>query len=70
MEQSETLSFEQALIELESIVQKISEGSPKLEDTIALYERGELLKLRCYVLLNEAQEKINKIDLQDNRSIE
>ena len=38
------LSFEKALQELESIVQRLEQGKVDLEESIAIYERGEALK--------------------------
>lgn len=55
------LSFENALRELEDIVQKLESGGVPLEDSIALYERGAALKAHCEAKLKSAQEKIDKI---------
>jgi exodeoxyribonuclease VII small subunit len=58
-----SLSFEQALAELEAIVQKLESGQAPLEESIALYERGESLKARCEALLKDAEMRIEKIAL-------
>jgi len=42
-----TLSFEAALKELEAIVARLEQGQVDLEDSIALYERGQALKVHC-----------------------
>jgi exodeoxyribonuclease VII small subunit len=39
-----TLPFEKALAELEDIVRRLERGDVPLEDSIAIYERGEALK--------------------------
>lgn len=57
------LPFEKALSELEQIVQKLERGEVALEESIALYERGEKLKKRCEALLGEAEARIEKITL-------
>lgn len=57
----ETLSFEEALAELEGIVGSLESGKIPLEDSIAAYERGTALKQHCAAKLNEAQAKIEKI---------
>ena len=57
------LPFEKALAELEQIVTQIERGEVPLDESIALYERGEALKKRCETLLNEAQLRIDKITL-------
>ncbi|MGA0563215.1 exodeoxyribonuclease VII small subunit [Ancylobacter sp. VNQ12] len=57
----ETLSFEKALAELESIVAKLEGGNVPLEESIALYARGEALKTRCDALLRDAEARVEKI---------
>jgi len=61
-----TLSFENALAELEAIVQKLESGEAELEASIALYERGAALKAHCAAKLKSAQEKIEKIVVGEN----
>jgi exodeoxyribonuclease VII small subunit len=56
-----TLSFETAMKELESIVERLEKGNVELEESIAIYARGEALKKRCDDLLKNAEEKIQKI---------
>ena len=57
------MSFEQALAELEAIVTALETGQAPLEDSIASYERGIMLKKHCEKKLSEAQEKIEKITI-------
>jgi exodeoxyribonuclease VII small subunit len=57
----ETLPFEKALEELETIVTRLERGTVNLEESIAIYERGEALKKHCEKLLLKAQERIEKI---------
>jgi exodeoxyribonuclease VII small subunit len=57
------LSFEKALAELESIVQKLERGDVALEESVAIYERGEALKRRCEELLRQAEARVEKITL-------
>jgi exodeoxyribonuclease VII small subunit len=56
-----SLSFEQALAELERIVGQLETGQAPLEDSIALYERGALLKAHCEARLEAARLKVEKI---------
>ncbi len=56
-----TLSFEAALEELETIVQKLEGGEVELEKSIALYQRGAALKAHCEARLKDAQLKVDKI---------
>ena len=55
------LSFEDALKELEGIVQQLERGQVKLDEAISAYERGALLKRHCEQKLAEAKMKVEKI---------
>lgn len=57
------LSFEQALAELETIVNQLEAGTVELEDSISLYQRGDQLKRHCQSKLEAARAKIEKIQL-------
>ena len=57
------LPFEKALAELETIVGRLERGDVPLEESIAIYERGEALKLRCEALLKLAEARIERITL-------
>jgi exodeoxyribonuclease VII small subunit len=57
------LSFERAIEELETIVKRLEEGKVPLEESVAIYERGELLKRRCEELLRLAEARVEKITL-------
>jgi exodeoxyribonuclease VII small subunit len=56
-----SLSFEQALLELEAIVRKLETGQGALENSIEDYERGTLLKAHCQKKLADAKMKVEKI---------
>ena len=57
------MPFEEALAELEAIVDQLEKGAVALDDSIRLYERGEALKRRCDELLKNAEMRIEKITL-------
>jgi exodeoxyribonuclease VII small subunit len=57
------LSFESAMKELESIVDRLEKGNVELEESIVIYARGEALKARCETLLKSAEQRIEKITL-------
>jgi exodeoxyribonuclease VII small subunit len=57
------LTFERAIEELESIVKRLEEGKVPLEESVAIYERGEVLKARCEELLRQAEARVEKITL-------
>ena len=56
-----TLPFEKALAELEQIVTRLESGKVDLEQSIAIYERGEVLKEHCDRLLRQAEAKVEKL---------
>ena len=55
------LSFERALEELETIVKRLEDGKVPLEESVAIYERGESLKRRCEELLRQAEARVDQI---------
>jgi exodeoxyribonuclease VII small subunit len=61
-----TMSFEQALKELETIVDRLEKGDVELEASILIYERGEALRAHCDGLLRQAEARVEKISLSQN----
>ena len=59
----ESLSFEDALKELERIVSRLESGDASLDESIQLYERGDKLRQRCAERLDAAQARIEAIRL-------
>lgn len=59
----DTMTFEAALKELETIVSQLERGDVPLAESVAIYERGEALKNRCAELLKEAEARVEKIRL-------
>jgi exodeoxyribonuclease VII small subunit len=57
------MPFERAIDELESIVKRLEEGKVPLEESVAIYERGEVLKRRCEELLRLAEARVEKTTL-------
>jgi exodeoxyribonuclease VII small subunit len=55
------LSFEHALKELEGIVGRLERGDVALEESITIYERGEVLRDHCDRLLRQAEAKVEKL---------
>ena len=55
------LSFERALKELEGIVGRLERGDVELEESIAIYERGDALKAHCEQLLKQAEAKVERL---------
>ena len=55
------LSYEEALAELEGIVELLEGEQSQLEDAIKLFERGQALASRCGVLLEAAELKVKQV---------
>jgi exodeoxyribonuclease VII small subunit len=55
------LSFEDALAELERIVRGLEGGQQRLDDAIAAYERGTMLRRHCEAKLAEAELRVQAI---------
>ncbi|MEV8250697.1 exodeoxyribonuclease VII small subunit [Microbacterium sp. NPDC076768] len=54
----DTLSFEAARDELVKVVAELEQGSPTLEHSLALWERGEALAARCEEWLLGAKRRL------------
>jgi len=63
------LSFEDALKELEGIVQQLERGQVKHDEAISAYERGAMLKRHCEQRLAEAKMKVEKIVFSADGSV-
>ncbi|MGD9691605.1 MAG: exodeoxyribonuclease VII small subunit [Phycisphaerales bacterium] len=57
----EGLTFEQALAQLEAIVDRIEAGEVGLEAAIADYEKGVALLKRCRSILDHAEQRITEL---------
>jgi len=57
----DSLSFEQALAELEAIVKALESGQGALEASVAAYQRGAALRAHCERKLAEAEQKVQAI---------
>jgi exodeoxyribonuclease VII small subunit len=55
----EKLSYEQARSELASVVERLEQGGSSLEESLALWERGEKLADVCQRWLEGARERID-----------
>ena len=56
---NENLSYEQARAELATVVEKLEAGGISLEESLALWERGEALARRCEEWLLGAKERLD-----------
>lgn len=61
-EQTEPESFEQAMEELESLLESLERESAGLEDSLSKHERGMFLLKWCREVLDSAQKRIEKPD--------
>ena len=63
---SEPPKFEDALRELETIVERMEDGEPSLEESLKLFERGTDLARRCQKALDEAEQRIQTLADSDS----
>ncbi len=56
------LTYEQAFSELEQIVETLETAQKPLEETVKLYERGQLLVQYCASLLEQADLRIKQLN--------
>ena len=65
----EKMTFEDAMNELESIVNALDKGDISLDKAIAAYDRGSKLKDHCEKKLNEAKMKVETIQISENQEL-
>jgi exodeoxyribonuclease VII small subunit len=63
MSETERIPFEEALKRLETIVAQLQDDRVSLEEAIALYEEGRKLSSYCATLLEEAELKIETVNV-------
>jgi exodeoxyribonuclease VII small subunit len=66
----EKLNYEQALSELEKIVQQLENQSLELDVTLKMFERGKLLIQRCQSLLDHAELKVRQLSVENPKTEE
>ena len=54
-------TFEEAMKQLEQIVDKLEHGDEPLEESLKLYEEGTSLAAYCYTTLQNAQQKVEQL---------
>jgi exodeoxyribonuclease VII small subunit len=59
--QPHPLTFEQALTQIQEIVDKLESGSLTLDESLVLYEKGQRLTRWCQTLLDNAELRIEQI---------
>lgn len=57
----ESLSYEKAYAELETIVSKLETDSKSLEEALVLFERGQALAQHCALLLDQAELRVRQL---------
>ena len=60
-EDIQQMSYEQARDELVSVVSALEQGGVALEESLALWERGEALAARCEEWLVGARERLDAV---------
>ena len=58
-----TLSYEEAITELEGLIKRLEAGSVDLAGSIASYERGVALAAHCGQLLEATERKVDRLVL-------
>ena len=62
------LSFEDSLLELEGIVDKLEKGQLSLDESLMLFEKGIKLVRECNTRLKSAQQKVEKL-IEENDGV-
>lgn len=66
----DTMSYEQARTELIQTVERLEAGGAGLEESLALWERGEALARRCEAWLSGARTRLEQVRAQTQEPAE
>lgn len=69
MTDTENLTFEEAMLQLENIVRELEAGRIKLDDAVNDYTKAITLKNFCEQKLKDAQLKIEKIEINPDNTL-
>ncbi|KMJ60003.1 exodeoxyribonuclease VII small subunit [Bacillus sp. LL01] len=69
MTEKKEVTFEEAMKELENIVEKLEEGDVPLEEAISFYKEGMKLSKLCHDKLSHVEEEMEQI-LKENGELE
>ena len=58
----EAMGFEEAMTELDNLIQAVENNRLPLEETLQSYQRGQQLIARCTALLRDAEQRIQQFD--------
>ena len=62
----ESLTYEEAVTQLEAIVNQLEEGNLPLQETLDLYAAGQELVALCNALLDNAELRLNELQITDD----
>jgi exodeoxyribonuclease VII small subunit len=58
---AESMTYEQAIAELESIIERIEQGEAGLQESLDAYRRGAALLRRCTAILESAEQQVQEL---------
>ena len=64
------LSFEEAMQQLQDVVQELEKGTLNLDDSVKKFEEGVKLSKQCNTILENAEKKINLLVKKDDQIVE
>ena len=67
MSEKQELSFEEAMNQLEKIVDRLEEGDVPLEEAIVIYKKGMELSKLCHDKLKNVEEQLTQMITEDGR---
>ena len=69
MAKAKEKTFEESLVELEEIVQRLERGDVPLEEALTAFQEGMALSKQCQDTLEKAEQTLTKIMTENNEEI-
>jgi exodeoxyribonuclease VII small subunit len=60
------LNYEDAMRELEEIIDQLETAQSSLQESLDLFERGQALALRCAALLDQAELRVRQVAVEED----
>ena len=61
------MTFEEQLLALEAIVEKMEQGGISLEESMALYEKGALIEKKLKKMLEETKQRMTALQNREGK---
>jgi exodeoxyribonuclease VII small subunit len=63
---TDQLNYEEAMRELEKIIDRLETAQSSLQESLDLFERGQILAQHCAALLDQAELRVRQVAVEED----